>query len=85
MDSLKGALIKGFFKPGTWNQFKITVDGEKVLVQINGNNALEAVGLRGPEKGYIAIQAEVPNGGKHRFRNIYVTELKDTEDSETTN
>ena len=27
-------------------------------------------------EGYIALQAEVPGGGQHRFRNIYLTELK---------
>lgn len=77
MDSLRGARSKDLFMPGKWNRFKITVEGEKVSVQINGKDAWQAEGLRGPEKGYIALQAEVPNGGKHRFTNIYITELKE--------
>jgi len=38
--------------------------------------ACDADGLAGPTVGYIALQAEVPGGGQHRFRNIYLTELK---------
>lgn len=86
MDSLKGARSTELFKPGKWNRFKITVDGAKVTVEINGKPAWKAEGLREPATGYIAIQAEVPDGGKHRFRNIYLTELKEsTGDSGTTN
>jgi hypothetical protein len=73
-DSLKGARSTGLYKPGQWNQFKIVVDGVKVSVEINGKPAWTAEGLRGPDMGYIALQAEVPAGGQHRFRNIYVTE-----------
>ena len=77
MDSMKGARSSGLFKPGKWNRFKITVDSVGVSLEINGTQAWQAEGLRGPEKGYIALQAEVPNGGKHRFRNIYITELEE--------
>jgi hypothetical protein len=85
-DSLKGARSEGLFEAGKWNQFKITVDAAKVSVEINGKFAWEAEGLRGPAKGYIALQTEVPHGGQHRFKNIYLTKLKaDTEDSGTTN
>ena len=35
----------------------------------------QADGLKGPEKGFIALQAEVPKGGQHLFRNIFITEL----------
>ena len=38
-------------------------------------SAWTAEGLSGPEKGYIALQAEVPAGGQFRFRNLYITEL----------
>ncbi|MBW8015333.1 MAG: DUF1080 domain-containing protein [Planctomycetes bacterium] len=86
MSSLEGATSKDLFKPGQWNRFKITVDGVKVSLQINGKEAWQTEGLSGPEKGYIALQAEVPQGGKHRFRNIYITELKeDADNTGTTN
>ena len=45
-------------------------------MEINGAKAWESDGLAGPAEGYIALQAEVPGGGQHRFRNIYLTELK---------
>lgn len=74
MDSLKGARSTGLFIPHQWNRLKITVDGAKVSLELNGKPAWEAEGLAEPAKGYIALQAEVPQGGKHRFRNIYLTE-----------
>lgn len=75
VDGLKGATSTGLIKPGEWNTFKLTVKGDKCDLQINGKQAWKAEGLEGPGNGYIALQAEVPNGGQHRFRNIYITEL----------
>jgi hypothetical protein len=54
---------------------KLTVSGTRASLIINGQAAWETDGLEGPDKGFIALQAEVPGGGKHRFRNIYLTEL----------
>jgi hypothetical protein len=73
---LPAARSKGLIKAGQWNQFKLTVRGTKAALEINGTLAWEADGLEGPTVGYIALQAEVPGGGQHRFRNIYLTELK---------
>ncbi len=76
---LEGASSKGLVKAHEWNTFKLTVKGDKVDLQINGSQAWKAGGLSGPRNGYMALQAEVPNGGQHRFRNIYITELKTAE------
>ena len=73
---LKSARSRGLIKAGEWNHFKLTVRGAHVEMEINGQPAWKADGLRGPKEGYIALQAEVPGGGQHRFRNIYLTELK---------
>jgi hypothetical protein len=73
---LKGATSTGLIKPGEWNTFKLTVKGSQCDLQINGKQAWKAEGLEGPRSGYVALQAEVPNGGQHRFRNIYITELE---------
>ena len=73
--SLEDAKSEGLVKVGQWNQFKLTVCGTKASLQMNGKSAWEADGLEGPEKGFIALQAEVPGGGQYRFRNIYLTEL----------
>ncbi len=73
--ALEEAQSEGLIKVGQWNQFKLTVQGTKVSLEINGNPAWKADGLGEPSKGFIALQAEVPGGGQYRFRNIYLTEL----------
>ena len=73
---LKGASSHGLFKNGEWNSFKLTVRGTTAEMQINGKPAWKATDLEGPELSYIGLQAEVPNGGQFRFRNIYITELR---------
>ncbi len=73
--ALKEARSEGLVKVGQWNQFKLTVQGTKAELEMNGECAWQADGLGEPKVGYIALQAEVPGGGKHRFRKIYLTEL----------
>jgi len=72
---IKGAASTRLIKPAEWNKFKLTVKGPDIELEINGKSAWKATGLKFLEKGYIALQAEVPGGGKHRFRNIFITEL----------
>jgi hypothetical protein len=71
---LKEAVSTGLTKPGEWNHFKLTVIGTTAAMEINGQPAWKADGLESPS-GYIALQAEVPNGGQFKFRNIRITEL----------
>ena len=75
ISNLKGAQSTGLTKPGEWNRFQLTVRGTHAELEINGKPAWKADGLRGPKESYISHQAEVPGGGQHRFRNIYLTEL----------
>jgi len=75
LDDLEGAKSEGLVKDGQWNHFKLTVQGSKVSLEINGKPAWSADGLVEPV-GYIGLQAEVPGGGQFRFKNIYITELK---------
>lgn len=72
---VQGATSTGLYKPGEWNRLKLTVQGSKVSLEMNGKPAWKADGLQGPAKGYIGIQAEVPKGGQYRFKNIFLTEL----------
>jgi len=77
ISDLPDAHSKGLIKPGQWNRFKLTVRATKAALEINGTPAWEADGLAAePAEGYIALQAEVPGGGQHRFRNICLTELR---------
>ena len=71
---IKGATSEGLIKNGEWNKFKLTVKGSKISLEINGKKAWQGDGLQDLEAGFIAIQAEVPGGGQHYFRNIFITE-----------
>ena len=73
---IKGATSTGLIKPAEWNTFKLTVKGADIALEINGRSAWKAGGLKFLDKGYNALQAEVPQGGNHRFRNIFITELE---------
>ncbi|MBL7222995.1 MAG: DUF1080 domain-containing protein [Candidatus Brocadiae bacterium] len=72
--SLKGARSKGLTKAGEWNRFVLTVDGTKAALEINGKPAWKADGLKVP-KGFISLQAEVPQGGQFLFRNVRIKVL----------
>jgi hypothetical protein len=71
---LPGAKTKDLTKHGDWNHFKLTVNGAKASLEINGQPAWSADGLT-VDKGFIALQSEVPGGGQFLFRNIFITEL----------
>ena len=72
---IEGASSKGLLKDREGNKFKLTVNGSKISLQINGKDAWKGDGLEDLEAGFIAVQAEVPGGGQHYFRNIFITEL----------
>lgn len=72
---LKDARSKGLTKAGQWNHFKLTVVGPKAELEINGQPAWKAEGLKDPE-GFISLQSEVPGGGQFLFRNIRIRELE---------
>jgi len=72
---LKGATSKGLVKPGEWNRFVLTVRGTAVELEINGKPAWKADGLAEP-KGFISLQAEVPQGGQFLFRNVRIKVLE---------
>jgi hypothetical protein len=71
---LKGASSKGLVKAGEWNRFVLTVKGTTAELEINGKPAWKADGLK-VAKGYIALQAEVPQGGQFLFRNVRIKPL----------
>ncbi len=71
---LKGARSRGLTRPGEWNRFKLTVEGTAAALEINGKPAWKADGLESAS-GHIALQAEIPGGGRFLFRNIHITEL----------
>jgi len=72
---IKGAASTGLCKDGEWNQFVLTVDGTGCSLEINGKPAWKGSdGLTVP-KGFISIQAEVPQGGQFLFRNVKIKTL----------
>lgn len=72
---LKSPPCHTLFKPGEWNAVKLTVRGTQASLEVNGQPAWTSDGLAGLTTGYIALQSEVPGGGQHLFRRIYITEL----------
>lgn len=71
---LAGATSSGLVKPGDWNHFRLTVLGATASLEINGQPAWKADGVERPS-GYIALQSEVPGGGRFLFRNLRITEI----------
>ncbi len=70
----KAGKVSGMIKPGDWNTFDITAQGEQVTLEINGKQAYQTEGLEIP-RGYVGIQVEVPLGGQFLLRNLKITEL----------
>jgi hypothetical protein len=68
------AKCSALFKKGEWNHFKITVKGDTVELIFNGEKAYTKSGIT-PAKGYLCLQAEVPQGGQFLFKNITILEL----------
>lgn len=75
---LEGGKNRVSTQVGEWNRFELTVKGTKASLMVNGTPSWTVDGLEQPS-GYVAIQAEVPNGGQFLFRNIRVTELTASE------
>ncbi len=71
---VKEGRSSGLFKAGEWNHVKLTVNGTKAEMEINGQAAWKVDGLE-DRRGYFGLQIEVPLGGEHEFKNIFVTEL----------
>ncbi len=59
-------------KPGEWNRYDITVNGEKVTLIVNGKKVNEAHGCD-VRAGKIGLQSE---GGEIHFRTVTLTPLK---------
>jgi hypothetical protein len=70
----KEARSSGLIQPGEWNRLKVTVVGDTVAMEINGQAAWKTSGLE-PREGYVGIQVEVPGGGQFEFKDITITEI----------
>ena len=57
---------------GEWNQYEITVDGDRITLKVNGEVLNEGTGAE-EAPGKIALQSE---GGEIQFRNIRLTPLQ---------
>lgn len=65
---------QGLVKPGEWNHMKLTVIGDRAVMELNGKPAWEVTGLE-PREGHLGFQVEVPGGGQFEFKNLFITEL----------
>ena len=59
--------------PGEWNRFRITIEGDRVTVVLNGQTVIDSAELPGvAEKGPIALQN---HGDPIEFRNLFLKSL----------
>jgi hypothetical protein len=66
--------LKADRPPGQWNRFIITMKGDRLSVDLNGQRVIDNAQLPGiPERGPIALQH---HGDPIQFANIYIRELK---------
>ena len=66
--------VKADRKPGEWNRFIITMKGDRLSVNLNGQTVIENARLPGVDKsGPIALQH---HGDAIEFGNIWIKELK---------
>jgi hypothetical protein len=60
-------------EPDRWNRFRITLNGERLTVAVNGKTVIESRALPGlPESGPIGL---APEENRVRYANIYLKEL----------
>lgn len=76
---LPGAESKGLVRDGQWNRFKLSAFGDQAALEINGKPAWRVGGVT-PRRGYLGLQAEVPQGGQFEFRNLRILTFPDSAD-----
>ena len=65
----------GAFKRNDWNTYRITCDGHKIKIEVNGVTTTDITDDR-DATGPIAIQHHGEKGATYRFRNLRIKELK---------
>jgi Domain of Unknown Function (DUF1080) len=66
---------EGAFKRNDWNTYRITCEGTKIKIEVNGVAVTEVTDDR-DATGPIAIQHHGEKGATYRFRNLRIKELK---------
>ncbi|MEA2710396.1 MAG: hypothetical protein QOF78_2997, partial [Phycisphaerales bacterium] len=62
--------------PGEWNDYEISLDGQKITVRLNGRKVNEYTGDRTTPRGFIGLQNHDPKS-KVSFRNIRLIDNTD--------
>lgn len=79
---LPGAESKGLVRDREWNRFKLSAFGDQAALEINGKPAWRVGGVT-PGRGYLGLQAEVPQGGQFEFRNLRILTFPESADDES--
>jgi hypothetical protein len=69
------ARAKGAFKRNDWNQYRITCQGPKIKIEVNGVTVTEIEDSK-DQSGPIGIQHHGEKGQTYKFRNLRIKELK---------
>jgi hypothetical protein len=70
--SLVGSMTgkaRNLAKAGEWNKLRMSVVGDVLEVEINGQPAYKVNSIKVPT-GFVGLQCEVPGGGQFEFRNL---------------
>lgn len=70
----KAAIAKAV-KPGEWNEYEITCQGDRVKMVLNGHTTCDIVDPEGAKKGIIALQLHVGPPMRVSFKDIEIKEL----------
>lgn len=75
--SLVGSMTgkaRNLAKAGEWNKLRMSVVGDALEVEINGQPAYKVNSIKVPT-GFVGLQCEVPGGGQFEFRNLRMKAL----------
>jgi len=67
--------VRDAFRRDDWNRYRITCQGDKIKIEVNGVVTTEFEDSTDAE-GYIGIQHHGEKGQTYRFRNLRIRELK---------
>ncbi len=70
------AATQAYAKPGDWNAFEITCEGDRVRIVLNGHTTCDIIDPDGAKEGVIGLQLHAGPGMTVAFKDIEIRELQ---------